>query len=191
MSKGVKIALVFIVVLLALCCIGSLGSYFIYEQYKQVANQASTDDPVRAAKIGQEIVTYTLPPGYREQSATDVLLFKTVSIGPESEAASPMTLTLTQFMVKSHIDQAARERQAKQLQTDCLDNLQPRFVGIQKTMIKGQRVTLTITDSCPTRLIRILSGTFNGDNGSVMLMAMGSPSDWDQEMLDSFLASIR
>ncbi len=188
MSKGAKIALAVVAILLVLCCIGSLGSYLAY---KQVGSQAFTEDPVRAAKIGQEIVAYTLPPGYREESATDVLLFKAVSIGPESEAAGPMTLTLTQFPGRLYTDQANKEQQATRLQTECLNNLQPRLVGIQRAMIKSQHISLIITETCQTPPFRMLGGTFTGDNGSITLMIVGSASAWDQEMVDSFLASIR
>jgi hypothetical protein len=39
--------------------------------------------------------------------------------------------------------------------------------------------------------LRQISGLFQGRGGPTMLMVTGEANAWDQEMLDSFIASIR
>jgi hypothetical protein len=69
-----------------------------------------------------------------------------------------------------------------------------RVVGTQKATIRGQSVTLTISEGASgssEATMRQVTGVFNGKDGIVMLMAMGDVDRWDQTMLDQFLASIR
>jgi uncharacterized membrane protein len=56
MSRGVKITLVVIGIVLVLCCIGGVATYFITTR---VVSQTFTADSTQAAQIGHEIVDYT------------------------------------------------------------------------------------------------------------------------------------
>jgi hypothetical protein len=68
-------------------------------------------------------------------------------------------------------------------------------VGTRQVTLKGQAVTLTVSEStgdeASGEALREVMGTFRGQGGaSVMLMATGMASQWDDAALDAFVASI-
>ncbi len=196
MSRGVKIALVIVVILLGLCCIGGAGFYFITQR---VVSQAVTDDPTKAATLGHEIVDYNLPDGYRELGGMNALGFKMVFIGSPSNTSDSMFLVLMQIPTGANMDEAEMQRQMTQAmqQQGMGRNMQTHVVGTQTATIKGQPVTLTISEGTATEgndtgtVFRQVVGVFPGNAGTAMLMAMGKKDTWDQATLDGFLASIK
>ena len=196
MSKGVKIALVVVVVLLVLCCMGGLGFYFITQR---VVSQAVIDDPAKAGTLGHEIVDYNLPDGYRELGGMNALVFKMVFIGPTSTNRDSMFIVLMQIPTGANMDQEEMQRQMTQAmqQQGQGRNIRAHVVGTQTATIKGQPVTLTVSEGEVTEgneagtLFRQVIGVFPGKAGTAMLMAMGKKDTWDQATLDSFLASIK
>jgi uncharacterized protein YneF (UPF0154 family) len=195
MSKGVKIALVVVVILLGLCCMGAAGFYFISQR---AISQAFTDDPAKAASMGHEIVDYSLPAGYRELGGMNALVFKMVFIGPGSGTADSMFIMLMQIPAGS-MDQEEMQRQMTQAmqQQGQGRNIQAHVVGTQTATIKGQPVTLTVSEGEVTggdnagAVFRQVMGVFPGKGGTAMLMVMGNKATWDQATLDNFLASIK
>ena len=196
MSKGVKIALVVVVVLLVLCCLGGVGFYFITQR---VVSQAVTDDPGRAATLGHEIVDYSLPDGYRELGGMNALVFKMVFIGSASKGQGSMFMVLMQIPAGANMSPEEMQRQMTQAmqQQGQGRNMQTHVVGTQTATIKGQPVTLTVSEGQVTEgsdagtTFRQVIGVFPGNAGTAMLMAMGKKDTWDQATLDSFLASIK
>ena len=196
MSKGVKIALVIVAVLVVLCCLGGVAFYFITQR---VVSQAVTDDPAKAATLGHEIVDYTLPDGYRELGGMNAMVFKMVFIGSASKTSDSMFMVLMQIPSGTNMDQAEMQKQMTQAmqQQGQGRNMQTHVVGTQTATIKGQPVTLTISEGEVTEgndagtTFRQVMGVFPAKDGTAMLMAMGQKDTWDQATLDSFLASIK
>jgi len=196
MSKGVKIALVIVVILLGLCCIGGAAFYFISQR---VVSQAVTDDPAKAATLGREIVDYSLPDGYRELGGMNALVFKMVFIGSESKGQGSMFMILMQIPAGANMSPEEMQRQMTQAmqQQGQGPNIQAHVVGTQAATIKGQPVTLTVSEGEVTEgsdagaIFRQVIGVFPAKDGTAMLMVMGNKDTWDQAMLDGFLASIK
>ena len=196
MSKGVKITLIVIAVVLVVCCVGGAVAILAGGAiFGRAVGQAVVQDPEQAAKMGREIVEYTLPPGYHEVFAMNMLGIKMVAISQKDLTDAAMVLMLMQFPTTSNLDQEQMERQMQQTwsQQSQRGNFQMRVVGTQKATIRGQSVTLTIsegTSGSSDVTLRQVTGVFNGKGGMVMLMAMGNTDQWDQTVLDKFLASI-
>jgi len=192
MSRGVKIALVVVAVLLVLCCIGGIAAYFITQR---VVSRAVSTNPVQATQTGHEIVDYTLPPGYHEVFAMNMGIIKMVAIGPQDESTDTMGLVLMQFPTGSNLSQEEMERQMSQALAQQgrggFENMQ--VVGTQQVTIKGQTVTLTASEGSGSSGVvhRQVTGVFPGKDGLVMLMAFGAKDKWNQQALDEFLASIK
>lgn len=196
MSRGVKITLVVVAVLLALCCVGGVAAFLIGGRLLgQAAQQAFVEDPEQAAQIGHEIADYVLPPGYHEMGAMNALIFKMVFIGPQSRSSDMMIFALMQYPIGSDVDQEEMQRQMRQAveQQSRRRNMQMRVVGTRQVTIKGQPVTLVISEgsSSEGQMFRQVWGMFPGKGGTAMIMAMGAQDSWDQAALDKFLASIK
>ncbi len=196
MSKGMKIALVVVVILLGACCVGGAAFYFISQR---VVSQAITDDPAKAATMGHEIVDYSLPDGYRELAGMNALVFKMVFIGSEAQTSDSMFLVLMQIPAGANMSPEEMQRQMTQAmqQQGQGRNMQTHVVGTQNATIKGQPVTLTVSEGEMTdgnkagTPIRQVVGVFPAKEGAAMLMVMGNKDTWNQAMLDNFLASIK
>ena len=196
MSKGVKITLVVVVILLGMCCIGGAAFYFISQR---AISQAVIDDPAKATSLGHEIVDYNLSDGYHELGGMNALGFKMVFIGAKSGTADSMFIMLMQIPTEANMDQEEMQRQM----TDAMQkqgqgrNVKMHVVGTQTATIKGKPVTLTVSEGEVTEgddagtLFRQVIGVFPAKEGTAMLMAMGKKDSWDQAMLDNFLASIK
>jgi hypothetical protein len=76
-------------------------------------------------------------------------------------------------------------------------NVQTHVVGTQTATVKGQPVTLTVSEGTVAEgseagtVFRQVIGVFPGKAGTAMLMVMGKKDTWDEATLDNFLASIR
>jgi hypothetical protein len=197
MSRGVKITLIVVAVLLVLCCAGGAAVFLIGGPILgRAVSRTFVQDPAQAAKTGHEIVDYTLPPGYREMFAMNMVGIKMVAIAPQEQSGNAMVLMLMQFPAGSNLSQEDMERQMQQAwsQQGQRGSVQMQVVGTQKVTIRGQTVTLTISEGSSgtsSATMRQAVGVFAGNNGLVMLMAMGDKYRWDQAALDEFLASIR
>ncbi len=192
MSREVKIVLGLGVAVVLLCGIACVSMYLIgmYTLPKVI-----TSDQEQAAKIGHEIADYTLPPGYYELVAMNVLGAKWVVIGQDNSDA--LVIMLMQFPAGSNMSQEEMEQQmtrslAQQNQGTAADF---EIVGTEKVTIRGQQVTLTTREgqssSDPDINLRQVVGVLPGPDNIVMLMAMGMVKEWDETAFDSFLASIR
>ena len=192
MSRGVKITLVVVAIVLVLCCISGVSIYIIA---RQTANQAFTVDSAQAAKIGHEIVDYTLPPGYREEGAMNAFVFKMVMIGSSSYSTNAMMFMLMQYPFGSNVSQEEMERQMRQAwaQQSQRSYAQMKVVGTQKATIRGQAVTLIVSEGgvSDNQTMRQVMGFFSGKGGMAAVMATGLKETWDQAAMDSFLASMK
>ncbi len=194
MSKGVKITLVVVGVLLVLCCIGAAAVALIGGRF---ASQAFSTDPAKASQTGHEIADYALPAGYQEQGSMNIAGVKFVVIAQhaQSQAGDQMVFMLMQFPSSMNLSQEEMQRQMdqaiqKQFQSG---NQQMEVVGTEDVTIKGQPVTLTVSEGKGSSgtVHRQVTGVFSGKGGLAMFMAIGAKDTWDQATISQFLASIR
>jgi hypothetical protein len=197
MSRGVKITLIVVAVVLVLCCAGGAVAFLVGGSlFGRAVSQAVVQDPAQAAKVGHEIVDYTLPPGYQEVFAMNMVGIKMVAISQPDKSGDTMALMLMQFPATSNLDQEQMEQQMQQAwsQQSQRGTVNMQVVGTQKVTIRGQSVMLTVsegTSGSSDATTRQVTGVFTGKGGFVMLMAMGDKNRWDQTALDTFLASIK
>ena len=191
MNKQLKMALAVIAGVVVLCGTGYVAIYFIAKQ--AIGQMMPITDPVRASKIGHEIVNYTLPPGYCEQSASSALGYKVVTIGPQSGITNAMTITLMEGPIGSN---GSREEalQETDLTQENIDDRYMRTVSTQTVTIQGRPVILATFESIESdsQVHRWVNGIFPGKgNTEVAILAASMKDAWDQAALDSFLASIK
>jgi hypothetical protein len=190
MNKQLKIALTVIAGVVALCGTSYVALYFIAKQ--TIGQMMPITDPARASKIGHEIVNYTLPPGYCEQSASSALGYKVIIIGPQSGITNAMTIVLMEGPAGWNGDEE-EALQGTGLQEN-VDDLNMRIVSTQTVTIQGRPVTLATCESTESDkpVQRWVSGIFPGKGNTEVTISAASVKDaWDQAAWDSFLASIK
>jgi hypothetical protein len=192
MSRGVKIALIVIVGLLACCCIGGAG-IFLY--FQQAFSQVFITDPAQTAKIGHSIAEYEVPPGYTEIFANSADGYKVVAIGPRTQGSGGMLLLIMEFPIALQEDEKEMERQINSTfeQQNPNGKTQLLAIGKQETIIRGQSVTLKVSegnDSAGTQRRQVM-GTFASKNSTAAFLGWAAKADWDETLITRFLASIR
>jgi hypothetical protein len=190
MDKELKVVLAIIAIALVLCVGASVGIWLVARQF---ITPLSTTDPAQAAKIGHQIAGYTLPPGYREQYASNAYGYKVVVIGAQSGMTNAMTIVLAEFPGWFNIGQKELLGQLEQPEEDDND-LGLRTVSTQTVNIRGRPVAFKLSESTEQSgggLCQV-SGTFpSWGNSTIMVVATGMNDAWDPAALDSFLASIK
>ena len=161
--------------LFCLCAVGVAALLFtrIGQQFKE----GMKTDPESAAKAAHEIADYELPPGYQEQVAMDLFVYSLVMIGPDTTTSS--STGSKPFIMLAQFQAGQRGATMKVVET--------------KTMtIRGVETEVIIYEGTDENgnTLRQLITTFPGKDGTAMLMIMGSPENWDQEEIDTFIESI-
>jgi len=179
---------------LLFCCCAVLVAVLIFRQVGKKFGEGVKTDPTSAAQTARTIVDYDLPPHYREQMAMDMMVYTVAFIGPDSNKVKGPTIMLAHFtpvggnqeQMKQQIRQSL-EQQAGNTGTTM------KLVEVKKMKIRGEETDVAIyegTDDSGLAMRQWLT-SFPGKTGIVMMMIMGEISEWDQPLVDDFIASIR
>lgn len=180
---------------LLFCCCAVLAAYLVFRQAGQTLQDGMKTDPESAAQAAHKIADYDLPPGYQEQMSMDILFYSFVVIAPDTDTqptTSPLIM-LAQFS-QTGMDREQMEQQLRQAfeQQSGQRGADMQVVEVKNMVIRGEEVEVTIFEGTDTDgyVMRQLITSFPGKDGTAMLMIMGSPSAWDDNMIDDFIESI-
>ena len=182
--------------LIALCvCIGI--SAYVGGQYVLEQNFAVYEQSAEIAEMAQGIVDYRLPPGYTEQFGMSIFGFDMAAFGSPNlqNGAGGTLILLAQFPKSLGLNQDDMQQQMEEAlqQQSGQNDMQLAVVGQTTAIIRDQTVPLVIREGTDDEghQIRQITGVFEGKGGTVMLMIMGSIQQWDQNAIDTFIASLR
>ncbi|MEP7355748.1 MAG: hypothetical protein ABI847_00750 [Anaerolineales bacterium] len=148
--------------------------------------------PGEAEQIAQEIADFTLPDGYSAAMASRIAHFELVGYnGPDGHSH----IYLFQLPPAIHVDQVQLERQFQDT-TGNPSQTSGRAMTVieeQAVTIRGEATTLVISEGTngAGELYRSANTAFWGKDGQALLSFSGLTSDWDQTMIDAFIASVR
>ncbi|MBN1538452.1 MAG: hypothetical protein JW908_17080 [Anaerolineales bacterium] len=200
MSKNTKIILGVVggIIILCMCvCVGSWAALKIGGT--SLAETMAKDDPAEAAEIAHAMLDYTLPPGYQEKIALNFFAIKMVLIYPSNadlNNASQMVIMMAEFpsgLIASE-ENMRNELQQQMNQKMGNRNWKMELIDEIPRIIRGQEVTLLVfegVDENGKAMKQIMSTTFEGKSGKIMLWMAGSKAGWDQPAVDRFINSIR
>ncbi len=181
----------------ALFCLCAVGvAVFLFARVGQQIEKGMKTDPAGAAQAAHAIADYTLPPGYQEQMAMDLFIYKMVFIGPSTTGSTYSSgkpiIMLAQF--KAGADQQQMQQQIQQSfeQQSGQRGYSMKVVETKKMTIRGQEVTVITYEGTGESgtVMRQMITTFPGKGGTAMLMIMGEADHWNKEEIDAFLTSI-
>jgi hypothetical protein len=163
-----------------------------YRVGQQVKEGVKTD-PESASRAAHEIADYELPDGYQERMAMDIMFYSFVMIGPESYNVDKPIIMLAQF--QAGVDQEQMEQQLRQSFEQQSGNrgMDMRLVEVKKATIRGDETEIAIYEGTDGNgnTMRQLITSFPGKGGTAMLMITGDAQEWDQDIIDDFIESIR
>lgn len=181
---------------LLFCCCAVVAAILVFRQAGKTIEDGMKTDPESAAQAARKIADYDLPPGYQEQMSMDIMFYSFVIIAPDTDAqatTSPIIM-LAQFS-QAGMDRQQMEQQLRQAfeQQSGQRGADMQVVEVKNMVIRGEEVEVTIFEGTDTNgyVVRQLITSFPGKDGTAMLMIMGSPSAWDDKVIDDFIESIR
>ncbi len=156
-------------------------------------SQSVVTDPSQVQDIGQEIAEYTPPAGYSEILGVDFMNTKTVAMATE-DPSSDTIIFLMQVPEAQGVSEAEIERQLqlmlRRFNVQPIDFTQER---VETRLVNDQEVEVTFHRGADNtgKAFKQMTVFFQSDKGRAFLMAQGSEAGWDQEALNSLLASIQ
>jgi len=179
---------------LLFCCCAALVALLVFRQLGKAVKDSVTTDSDSASQTAHEIIDYDLPAGYTEQMAMDMKIYTFIVIGPESYETNGSVIMIAHFTAVAG-NQQQMEQQIRQSmeQQSGSRGAKMELVEVKTMTIRGEETEVSIyegTDVNGTK-VRQLITSFPGKSGVVMLLIFGNVADWDQDMVDEFIESIR
>ena len=181
---------------LLFCCCAVVAAILVFRLAGKTIEDGMKTDPESAPQAPLKVADYDLPPGYQEQMSMDIMFYSFVIIAPDTDAqatTSPIIM-LAQFS-QAGMDRQQMEQQLRQAfeQQSGQRGADMQVVEVKNMVIRGEEVEVTIFEGTDANgyVVRQLITSFPGKDGTAMLMIMGSPSTWDDKVIDDFIESIR
>ncbi len=194
MSSNTKKVLIILGIVLVCCIVAGVAAFFAVNTLTRKVAESVEMDPAQAAAAARQIADYDLPAGYGEIMTMDMFGYKYVIIGPAGGSTGGMQIMLMQVGSSSGLSQEEIAEQMRRAleQRSGQPGMQMKVVETKTMTIRGQETQVVISEAASQGFtIRQLFTTFPGKSGQAMLMIQGAGEEWDQEMVDQFLASIR
>ncbi len=194
MTRGTRIALIIVVVLMVVCLCAAIATAFIMGPIRRQVGGIIQSNPADIAKVGSQIAQYEIPAGY-EQGGFSLLDYSMIVIAPKNDSSKPIFM-LMQIPATASTSREEMERsflQMGQQQAFGNQNLTLRPAGTTSATIRGKQVTLAVQEGTlqTGQGFREMIGVFDGNNGPAMLMIMGPIDTWDLKVVDQFIRSFR
>jgi hypothetical protein len=182
---GVVAGFCLILIVAAVLLVGALG---------RLASRAVSMDPAVAAEAAHRIADYDLPSGFSEQMAVSLPLSQVVLIAPGGGSTGPIIM-LAQYEAGSSMTPEEMQRQISQSynRPGAPPVGQMHVVETRAMTIRGFETEVVISEGAMQGglVLRQLLTVFPGKSGQAMLMIQGMTDDWDEQVVDDFLESIR
>jgi hypothetical protein len=187
-----------IIGILAFACLcvaglGIAGMAYVGNNFGKAINNAS--DPANAQKIASSIVDYSLPAGYK-QIGMDMFVYKYVMLVPDPEnysVSGPMIMLMA-YPPNTNLDEKQMQEQLQRtFANQAGQNTPMRVVETKTVEIRGKSTKVTVMEGGSTSEYRIRQWftVFTGKNGLVMLMIQGDNDEWQEQLVNDFIASIK
>ncbi|RME44136.1 MAG: hypothetical protein D6796_12175 [Caldilineae bacterium] len=160
-----------------------------------VVGGARTQDPARIRAIAAQIADYSLPPGYEELEAMQLLSSNIVVIAKTSPKGEGMLVMLGRDTAMESLEEARLDEQLQMLARfqGGLLGLALSVERVEKRKVGTKETTLTYRTGEDSfgETYRQMTARFQSRQGTAFVVAQGPQSAWDQEGLYRLLDSIR
>jgi hypothetical protein len=189
MNKTIKIIVVLFGGLITLCLGLGMVGWLLYSNTGRVLSQTIDNEPTKVAAVREDIADYTLPVGFGEAQAVRLANFSMVSYTAEDGQThiflfqAPGVLILDEYELERQMGLATGKDEWRDV----------TVIESQPCQIRGEESTLIISEgvSHDGSRYRSASAIFDGNGGTALVNISGPSEDWDQEMVDDFIASLQ
>jgi hypothetical protein len=198
MDKTTKTILIVLGSLLLVCACGA-GVLFVTGAWSvgrvvQWADQNTTENPQEVAQIASGIADFDVPEGFQKQYGMKLGDFSMVQYMTGDEKS---IVFVTQFPAGTSLNMDEMLRQVRAGRQDPNSpwyNTDMTLVEQKLVSIRGTETNLSISEGATKEgiLYRMANATFQGHGEGPALFMIVSPVDqWDIQLVEGFIASIR
>jgi hypothetical protein len=198
MTQTTKTVLIIIGSLLLLCACTTavlMGTgLWSFGKLVQFADNSTTEDPQEVAQIASEISDFDVPAGFDTQYGMKISTFSMVQYTTRNEENY---IFLTQFPAGTSINVDEMMRQIKNSSRNPNSrwyNVDTELVEKRPVTIRGEETTISISEGTSDQgeLYRMADAIFQGrGEGPTLLMIVGPADQWNNALIEDFIASIR
>jgi hypothetical protein len=198
MDKTTKTILIVLGSLFLVCACGAsvlfvTGAWSI-GKVVQWADQNTTENPQEVAEIASGIADFDVPAGFDTQYGMKLGDFTMVQYMRRDEKS---IVFVTQFPAGTSIDMDEMMRQVREGGRDPNSpwyNMDTTLLEQKPVTIHGAETTLSISEGTTKEgvLYRMANATFQGNGkGPALFMIVGPADQWNSQLVEEFIASIR
>lgn len=198
MDKTTKTVLIILGSVLVLCACGAAVVFgtgiWSFGRLVQFADQSTTEDPREVAQVASEIADFSVPEEYTTQYGIKIATFSMVQYTTRDENNY---IFLTQFPSGTSINPDEMMRQIRENSRNPNSpwyKADTTLVEQKPVTIRGEETTLSISEGTNDQgvMYRLANAKFDGNGeGPALLMIVGPADQWDEGMVEDFIASIR
>ncbi|MFN8412956.1 MAG: hypothetical protein U0Z26_11255 [Anaerolineales bacterium] len=192
MSEAKKLTIGFVVVGLLCCCV-AVAAFLGFREFGKRTQSMINGDPTSVAKIQNKIADYEIPQGYKTQ-AMDMFIYDLISLSPDSSSHNKPTIILMQYNGAISGNSAQVEEQLRQAaeQQGNQAGASMHYVDSFDKEIRGETVTVTVSEGDYGNFtMRQWITIFKGNRGPTILMIQGPAENWDDQLVEDFIKSIK
>lgn len=168
-------------------CIGA-ASFVGIRVTEWTMSETFENDAATVANVGDSIADYTLPAEFGDGYAVRWEDFSMVAYTADGNSH----IYLVQVPESLLPEHAELEQQMRQVSGQG-DFRESRVIGRQPCPIRGEPTTLIISEGInhTGQLYRSASALFEGNEGTALINISGPADTWDQEMVETFIESVK
>jgi hypothetical protein len=198
MDKTTKTILIVLGSLFLVCACGAsllfvTGAWSI-GKFVQWADQNTTENPQEVAQIASSIADFDVPEGFNTQYGMKLGDFSMVQYMTPDEKS---IVFVTQFPAGTSLNMDEMMRQVREGGRDPNSlwyNTDMELVEQKPVRIHGTETTLSISEGTTKEGVpyRMANATFQGNGkGPALFMVVGPQDQWDMQLVEDFITSIR
>jgi hypothetical protein len=191
MNESKKLLIGFVVVG-GLCLCIAAAAWLTIRELGERTEKMVNGDPTSVAQIKKDMVDFDIPPGYEER-AMNVFVYDIIILDPDISSNSGSMIMLMQYKSLIPANPSQIEQQMRQsAQQQGVAGAQMHFVETLEKEIRGETVEITVSEGDYEGFtMRQWMAVFEGKNGPTILMVQGPVDEWNDELLDDFVESIK
>ncbi|MGD8403628.1 MAG: hypothetical protein PVJ21_08200 [Anaerolineales bacterium] len=197
MDKTIKIILIVVGSVIVLCACATVTVFatglWTYRTVTKIADQTVSESPQEVVRVGGEIADYEVPEGFGSPVSLHIGDMTMIRYRTQDEMSY---ILLAQFPERTSIDVEKMLELMEEGSGDPANvwySADTKIIEQKPIVICGQETTLNVSEgiNIDRRDYRYATAKFEGRGGPALVMVATPVDEWDMEMVEDFILTIR
>lgn len=181
---------IILAVVAAVLCLGACATILLIGRGAySMAQNSLVEDPQQAAEVGAEVAEFDLPNGFEPAGGVDLMGVKMAMYSSQTNQTMITLMRIPGSTDNMNTDSMV-EQMTRQMGRQMND---VRLIDQYETTIRGKPAQVIIQEGTSSEgvLTRMMIAVFEGKGGIALMMIMSPSNEWNQEMAEGVVESIR